>query len=379
MKIAIDVSQIAYKGTGVAIYTSELVKHLIKLDYQNKYMLFGMSLRNKNTITSFFDEIKKLNTDIDCKLLTIPQTVANVLWNKLHVLDIDKLIGSADILHSSDWIQPPTSAKKITTVHDLVVYKYPEVSHPYIVQTQKRRLYWVKKECDMTIADSLASREDLITTLHFNPSKVQVVYPGLQEKYTRQNNKEKERVRKKYKLANDYILAVGKIEPRKNLKTTLDCFEEFLNHPLISKSGKRFELIIVGMEGWDNSIHIANDNIRMLGYIQDEDMPAFYSSACLFLYPSLYEGFGLPILEAMACGCPVVTSARGSLKELAADAALIVDPLNKKEIVDAIVSSVIDSKLRDDFIGKGLIQSKKFQWTKTANELINIYKKVYKN
>lgn len=379
MKIAIDVSQITYKGTGVATYTSELVKHLVKLDHQNEYILFGMSLRNKDSIVSFFDEMRETNATINCKLLNIPQTIANALWNKLHVLNIDKLIGPVDILHSSDWVQPPTTAKKITTVHDLIVYKYPEVSHPYIIQTQKSRLYWVKKECDMIVTDSITSKEDMITILRFNPSKVQVVYPGLQGKYTKQNNKERNRVCEKYKLDNDYILTVGKIEPRKNLKTTLACFEHFLNHPTIHRLGKGFELVIIGAGGWDNNVHISNKNIRMLGYVDGKDMPALYSSAFLFLYPSLYEGFGLPILEAMACGCPVITSGRGSLKELAADAALIIDPLNEKEIVNNMVQLVIDNKLRDNLVEKGLKQSKKFQWNKTASKLINIYKNMCKN
>src|SRR3989344_4635516 len=179
MKIAIDISQIAYEGTGVANYTAEMVKHLLKIDKKNDYLLLGMTLRQRKKLLDYFNTVKNLSDKVTLKLFPIPQTVGNILWNQLHKIKIENLTGKIDIFHSSDWIQPPSCAKKVTTVHDLVIYKYPETSHPQIIEVQKRRLDWVKRECDAVLADSKCTKNDLINILHFNPNKIEVIYAGV--------------------------------------------------------------------------------------------------------------------------------------------------------------------------------------------------------
>ncbi|MCJ7740898.1 glycosyltransferase family 4 protein [Candidatus Microgenomates bacterium] len=378
MRIAIDISQVVYEGTGVAKYTAELVKKLLEIDKVNRYLLFGMSLRRQKALKDFAESVLPLNSRTMVKILPLPQKAGQILWNKLHLVDIEQFTGRIDIFHSSDWLQPPARAKKVTTVHDLVVYKYPQTSHPDIIRAHKERLRGVKKECDLVFADSLATKDDLVNLLKFNPAKIEVVYAGLGEEFKKTRCEEIDRVRKKYELFDDYILAVGTLEPRKNLSRVIKAFEKVSRNPLVVSRRKPLELVTVGKTGWQEKLPQTR-HIRSLGYIDQKDLPALYCGACLFVYPSLYEGFGLPVLEAMACGVPVVTSDRGSLKEIAADAALAVDPEEVEDIALKMTRIFMDEKLKSELIKKGLENAAKFTWKKTAEKVLSFYKKLVRN
>lgn len=373
MKIAIDISQIVYTGTGVAEYTEKLVTSLLAEDSENEYILFATTLRQRGFFQKFAENILEKRKNVILKLLPFPQTIGNFLWNRLHTIHIEHFLGPIDVLHSSDWIQPRTRAKKVTTIHDLVVYRYPELSHPYIVETQKRRLSWVKKECDMVLADSLCTKKDLVSLLHFDPSRIEVVSPGINEIFTSQTEERKRVIKQKYRLPDEYILAVGTLEPRKNLKRVIHAFEKFSHHSLILSRKTPIELIITGNKGWGDRLP-PGKYVRLLGFVEKRDLPALYSLATFFVYPSLYEGFGLPILEAMSCGCPVITSERGSLKEVAGDAAFLVDPEMEDDISSKMVKLYVDGNLREEFVKKGKINAERFSWQKTAREVLQIYK-----
>lgn len=376
MKIAIDISQIVYEGTGVAKYTRELVNNLLSIDKENEYVLFGLSWGRRNILTEYHREIENLNNKVSSKFFPIPQSIANTFWNRWHLVNAETFIGKVDIFHSSDWIQPPIAAKKITTVHDLVVYKYPEASHPYIIETQKRRLAWVKKECHMILTDSYATKNDLIKILHFDSDIIDVIYPGIGNEYRPVNEEEKKRIRQKYNLLDDYILTVGTIEPRKNLKAVLSAFERFLHHPLIASKKQPIEMVIVGKTGWGEGIK-ATKYIHQLGFVQQEDLPGLYSGATFFIYPSLYEGFGFPVIEAMACGTPVITSNRGSLEEITKDAAVIAEIEMPEDIAIRMTQLNVDDNLRKDLVKKGKENAARFTWKKTAEQVIAAYEKLY--
>ncbi|MBI3379903.1 glycosyltransferase family 4 protein [Candidatus Gottesmanbacteria bacterium] len=377
MKIAIDISQLVYKGTGVATYTDQLVRNLLKSDTKNEYILFGISLRKFNFFKDYIDQLKASYQNVEGRFFHIPPRIGEFIWNKLHLINIETFIDDIDIFYSSDWIQPPTKAKKITTVHDLLVYKYPDVSHPYIVQVQKRRLELVKKECDMVVADSNSTKRELIDILHFNKDKIEVIYPGISEKFIPEPSDKIQKIRQKYGLYDDYILSVGTIEPRKNLKGIISAFELFLKHSLIASRKNPVELVLVGKFGWGEKWKPRN-KIKSLGYVSKDDLPSLYTGASMFLYPSFYEGFGFPVLEAMACGCPVITSNQGSLSEVVADAALIVDPQIIEDISSKMIQLFVDNSLRKEFITKGKENVYRFNWDKTAKSFLNIYKNLYK-
>lgn len=374
MRIVVDISQIVFPGTGVASYTENLVKGLLARDKSNEYILMGYSYHNIRLLQQFYNKMKGINDQVKAKFLPLPSQLANFLWNRVHFFHLEKITGPVDIYHSSDWIQIPSQAKKITTVHDLVIFRYPQVSHPEIVQTHKRRLYWVKKECDIIIADSISTKNDLISFLGVTPSKIYVVYPGVSLDYYRRSPEEIARVRDRYNISGDYILTVGTNEPRKNLSKTISAFAKYLKHPLISSKKQPTELVIAGKAGWGRKIK-EEKYVRVLGYVKETDLPALYSGALFFIYPSFFEGFGLPVIEAMACGCPVITSPKGSLREIVQDCALFVDPDLEDDIAVKMVKMTIDQNLHQGFIYNGIKNAKQFTWDNTVKQVLTLYNK----
>jgi glycosyltransferase involved in cell wall biosynthesis len=177
MTIGIDISQLAFENTGVANYLESLIQNLIDLDKNNHYILFFSSLR-KDLRFKIKDLRKSSNVTI--KQFKIPPTILDILWNKLHILPIENFIGNVDIFITSDWSEPPTSrAKKITILYDLIVYKYPNETDQKIIQVQKRKLNWVKKESNRILCISESTKKDAISILGINSDKLEVVYPGI--------------------------------------------------------------------------------------------------------------------------------------------------------------------------------------------------------
>lgn len=178
MKIGIDISQTAYENTGVANYVKNLVEHLVEMDNKNEYVLFFSSLRKK--VPFFAEEIVKKKKNVRIKSLKYPSTLLDVFWNKLHIMPIEEVLGPLDLFISSDWTQPPSrNAKMVTILYDLVVYRYPEETHARIVQTQRRRLNWVKKECDIIFCISKSTMQDAKDILGISEDRLRVVYPGI--------------------------------------------------------------------------------------------------------------------------------------------------------------------------------------------------------
>jgi glycosyltransferase involved in cell wall biosynthesis len=361
MKIGIDISQIVY-GTGVSVYTQNLVENLLKIDKKNDYLLFGGSLRQKDKLQKF-----------GAKIFSFPPTLADFVWNRLHLFPIENFLGTIDVFHSSDWTQPPTKAAKVTTIHDFGFLKYPEVAHPKIKAVMERRFKWIKKEVDLIIAVSQATKKDIMEILNIPEEKIRVIYEAVSEDVNQvKDQKIIQKVKKKYGLKGNYLLSVATLEPRKNLKRIIKAFY------LLKK--KDLSLVIVGKPGWDEEISqwgLKNKDQRIIftGYISHEDKQALYSGGTCFVFPSLYEGFGLPILEAMKCGCPVVTSNLSSMPEVAGKAGILVDPLNVKNIAEGINQAIKD---KQELVNKGFEQVKTFSWEKTARETLKVYEEVFK-
>ena len=355
MKIGIDISQIVY-GTGVSRYTQELVKNLLNIDKKNQYILFFSSLRSKIQNSKF----KIQNYNAKLKNYRIPPTILELLWNKFHMVNVENFVGDIDIFHSSDWTQPPSYAKKITTVHDVSFLRFPESFPKKIIDVHKRRLYWVKKECDLVIADSASTKKDLVDFLGFDEKKIRVINLGVSKKF--KIRRDENRIKK------DYILSVGTLEPRKNLKSVIAAFAQLK----LTKT----KLVLVGKKGWGEEIKSLNQNIVFTGFVPEEVLSGLYGGAKCFVYPSLYEGFGLPVLEAMAMGCPVVCSNTSSLPEIAGNAAILVNPTDVNEIAKAIKTILENKNISSQLKEKGLNQAKQFTWEKTARETLEIYKEI---
>lgn len=180
MKIGIDISQIVHEATGVATYVREMVMALLRQDKKNEYILFGASLRKKAVFDKFFRSVQALNSRVRLVALPIPPTLLEILWNQLHLLPAEFFVGNIDVFWSSDWIQPPLAkAKGITTIHDLIALKFPHETDKRIVETHRRRLRWVAKECQSIFCDSEATKSDVKAILNVSNDRLHVVYPGM--------------------------------------------------------------------------------------------------------------------------------------------------------------------------------------------------------
>jgi glycosyltransferase involved in cell wall biosynthesis len=355
MKIGIDISQVIY-GTGVSTYTRNLVKNLLKVDKHNKYILFGGSLRRKNELVNFVNGLKG---NVESRIFAFPPTFSDIVWNRLHVLKMERLVGQIDVFHSSDWSQPPSDAFKVTTVHDLTPIKYPKETHPKTVSAHKARLGWVKKEVDKVIAPSESTKKDLVD-LGIKRDRIVVIPEAVDPIFSPAKKSEIKRLKNRLKIKSSYLLSVG-VGPRKNTKRVIRAFELF-------NRNKDFVLIFVGYDHYGYKKE--TKKVRFLGHVSVEDLRILYSGAEMLVYPSLYEGFGLPILEAFACNCPVVTSNTSSLQEVAGRAAKIVGPYNISDIAGGIESVLSNRK---NLVEKGKRRFKKYSWEKTAKETVKVY------
>jgi len=357
MKIGIDISQIVY-GTGVSTYTKNLVENLFKIDTENNYILFGGSLRRKKDILRFTNKLDSKN--FSTKIVGISPSIAHILWNKLHILKIEKLIGKIDIFHSSDWTEPPSNAHKITTIHDLAPLRYPKLTNPKIIAVHKAKLKWVKREVERIIVPSLATKDDL-TLLKFDRKKICVI-PEAVDSFFKPIRKGKKIVRSKYKARN-YILAVGGAE-RKNIGRLIKAYE-------LIRAGKDLKLIVVGRQSKEYG---GIRGVRFTGHISRRELRILYSNAQVLVYPSLYEGFGLPILEAFACKCPVVASNISSMPEVSGEkAAILVDPFDVNSIVEGIEKAL---GRREILIKLGQERLKAFSWKRVAKETFKVYEEL---
>ncbi|HSX49217.1 MAG TPA: glycosyltransferase family 1 protein [Candidatus Saccharimonadales bacterium] len=344
MKIGIDISQIIY-GTGVSHYTRELVGRLLQMDGGDQYILFGGSLRRQA-------ELKKYTE----KVFPISPTFADLIWNRFHVLGIERLIGKVDVFHSSDWSQPPSSAFKVTTVHDLAAIKFPDETPRKVIEVHRRRLYWVVREADRIIVPTNAVKEDLMQ-IGADEKRIRVIYEGVSEIFKKRDKESVSAVKRKFGIHEDYIMMVG-VGLRKNTKNVIEAFQ---------KTKDVRKLVIVGGKKIDSDIR----GVVYTGYVSDDDLVSLYSGARALVYPSLYEGYGLPILQAFACELPVVTSNTGSMKEVAGDAAVLVNPNDVSSITEGINKALIGPK---GLIKKGIKRVSDFSWDTCAKETLKVYK-----
>lgn len=335
MKVGFDISQTAHSG-GVGIYSQNLAEQLSKIP-DLEMVFFYSSLRK-----SYKGELKNV------KKFHLPPSLFEMLFNRWRNINIEHFLGSLDIFHSSDWIQPPSKAKKVTTFHDVIPIKYPQWSHPKIVGVHKRRLKIVEREIDMVIAVSESTKKDLLEVTEIPEEKITVIYEGPSGNFSPSSQDKILQFKKKYKLPQKYFLAIGGIGERRNLDR-------------IKQASADYNLVIAG---------------QTLPWLEIDELELLYGGAQALVYCSLYEGFGLPILDAFSVGCPVITSNTSSMPEVGGDAALYVDPLDIDDIKEKLKMVLEDDDLRDEIIKKGFKQVKKFSWEKCAKQTAQVYKEL---
>lgn len=376
MTIGIDIRFLA-KGarTGIEEYTINLLSRLLSLDKNIKFKLFYNAF---NKVKLDYDWLSLSNVEL-YEFHLPNRFLLDPLAKIFHQPKIDKLLGGVDIFFDPHFLLSPLSSKckKVTTFHDLSFEYFPEFFswrkrqwHNFL--SPKSRAY----EADKIIAVSESTKNDLVSLYGLPDNKIRVIHSGIENdlRLLEISTDQKSVVRKKYNLPENFILYFGTIEPRKNLVGLIKSYEIFRQKQK-SKSG--YSLVLAGNPGWlcDDVFREAKKSIYakdiiFTDFVEPSDKVYLYNLASLFVYPSFFEGFGFPPLEAMACGVPVICSHTSSFPEVVGDAALMIDPYNFGEIAWAMEEVLNDRELRDTLVADGMIRVKKFSWEKSARETL---------
>jgi glycosyltransferase involved in cell wall biosynthesis len=387
MKIVIDGRCLMVgRRTGVEEYTLNLLLALFEADKKNQYVLFFNSW--KEPVFNF--DIFKKYKNVEIKRHRIPNKILNFSFWYLGWPKIDKLAGETEVVFmpNINFAAISRNCKLILTIHDLSFECYPNHF------SWKRRFWHIfinpKKLCrraDKIIAISDSTRSDLISLYKINPAKIETIYSAAGDgfKVISRNDTELVRVKEKYRLPYKFILYLGTIEPRKNIGAVIRAFDSFNQFAIENKNVElmKYGLVIAGEKGWlsqkifeEIKTTRSSKGIYFIGRIRNENKKYIYNLASLFVYPSFFEGFGFPPLEAMRCGVPVIASNNSSLPEVVGDGGMLIDPDKPDEICRAMKEILSNRELRDILVKKGLEKAAKFDWKKTAQKTLEMMKKM---
>jgi glycosyltransferase involved in cell wall biosynthesis len=368
MRIGIDFTSIIYQR-GVSRYTLNLARALA-VNPNIDLTLFGYSLRQKELLEKSANKIPRAKT----KFLQLPISAMEKLW-QLNLKPISSQIPNLDIFHSWDWLQPPDkNIPIVSTIHDLAILKFPQTAHPKILKAHQRSWDKLKENKSHIIAVSRATKKDIVELLGYPPYMVHVVYEAVPEEFLLTSDsisaEQEKEIIDQLVLNRPYILFVGTREPRKNLINLIKAWQ-----PL----APNFDLLIAGELGWDDSDSQTKDfkyHPRFLGRVSDKILSVLYANAEVFAFPSLYEGFGLPILESFHHGTPVVTSNNSGMIEVAGNAAELVDPVSIASITKGL-EKILNETTEDQKkrLQRMIIRQQMFNWETTARESLTVYKK----
>ncbi len=362
--IGIDARKIGDFGIGT--YIRNLVQALGELDRENQYILF-VGLQNREILEELPENFRVV---IERSPSYSARELVSLSWRLFRL--------RLDLYHSTHYVLPAiVPCKAVVTIHDIIHLLYPEfLPSPLAFFYAQRMIRRSLSRGDRIIADSQNTKTDLMEYFDVDGRKIRVVYPGVAESFrSRITQEELDRTLAKFEIERPYLLFVGNPKPHKNLDNVLKAFARALEiHPFEAdlvcvgdRSGIEFKV-----RQRATQLGLA-DRLKLLGHVDDEALPALYQGATLFLFPTLYEGFGLPVVEAMASGVPVITSNTSALKEVAEGYAHLVNPLDVEEIAKAIAQCTADQVHRDALISLGSRRAEDFRWTRTAEQTLEVY------
>ena len=370
MRIVFDVSYIQKNRAGIGRHAIQLLSSLLRADSSNEYILHGWSLGlDKATVASMSGPRVKLST------ARIPGAVKRLYWNTLRTPPMEALVGDFDIFHSADPALPPTRTKTICTVHDLSYVRLPHLFEKNVLALEKAVRRAVQN-ANAVIVPSDQTKLDLIELLKVPAAKIHRVYLPVSEIFTPVPDTQfDQQVRKQFQIPKPYILFVGTLEPRKNIATLIAAYELALK-----ERNADVDLVIVGKRGWlYKKIFAAMKNSRVrerihyLDYVLDSELASLYRQALMFVYPSQYEGYGFPVLEAMSSGIPIITSGNSSMRELADGVALLVDPESVEGIAEAMGLLLHDEVRRVEMRQRGEMVVRKISSDTAAQVVLGVY------
>jgi len=370
LRIAIDYTPAVTQGAGIGRYTRGLVAALAEMDTINRYVLFCAAPTPASA---------RWPANFTWQRSPLPARWLTIAWHRLHLpLAADLLTGACDLYHAPDFTLPPLRrARGIVTIHDLSFLRVPDCADPGLRAFLERATPAAVARATRVLADSENTRRDLIALLDVPATKINVVTPGVEPHFRRETDAVRlAAVRQRYGLPERFILSVGTLEPRKNFAGLIRAYGRLRRARALPHA-----LVIAGRPGWlyeeiyrQVERDQLADSVRFLGFVADADLPALYTLADLFAYPSRYEGFGIPVLEAMACGTPVVTSDNSSLPEVAGDAARLIRAEDTDMLAQAMAEVIEDSTLRHAMIARGYAQARRFTWHNSARAALEAYR-----
>jgi glycosyltransferase involved in cell wall biosynthesis len=369
MKVCMDIQPAVAQRAGVGRYTKCLAKHLGPLRGGDELSLFYFDFRRRGLPFAVPGATARA-------VRWCPGRVVQHAWRTLNGPPFDWYAGPADLYHFPNFIRPPLSrGRSVVTIHDVAFLRYPETieerNYRYLTRCMERTV----KDADAIIAVSRFTADEIAELLEVPRDRLYVVHEGLDESMQPASETAVDRMRQTLGLDRPYLLTVGTLEPRKNLLFLMDVWEQL--------TGFDGDLVIAGMPGWKHGpileriqCSLRADRIRYLQFVKDRHLPALYSGAELFVYPSLYEGFGFPPLEAMACGTAVVSSAGGSLPEVLGGAAMVLDTFDIDLWTKTLQDSFDDAERKSALVEQGVRRASGFNWAEAARGTWDVYRQV---
>ena len=368
MRVLIDATPLLVRSAGVKNYLYHWIEHLRLAAGSHEIATFP-SIATLGPLTH--------QSSIAGPLRTFGGLGALAVSNYTPLPVLDWIGNGAEVFHSSVLVRrPPSRAALTATVHDMTGFLMPEL-HPRANLTAEANFAKLARRADGLIAVSECTRQDAIRTLGIDPKKIHTIHSGIGPQFFSPPAERVEAVRRAYHLGRPFVLFVGTIEPRKNIGLLLDTWESM---PLTARD--HYELVIAGPLGWASEVTVRRltkerlNSVRYLGYVPEPDLAPLTASAEVFVYPSLYEGFGFPVAQAMAAGVPVVTSNVSSLPEIAGSAALLVDPRSQSELRAALLRLLSSADLRHALASAGRARAREFEWSACAAKSLEFFKMV---
>ncbi|MDD2646844.1 MAG: glycosyltransferase family 1 protein [Patescibacteria group bacterium] len=376
MRIGIDCRTILNpdhgEGAGIGHYTYQLVRHLLMIDKKNDYFLFFDRSIEKRRL----DKFKKENVFIKFFPFSqykrfLPSSYSNFLTSA------NLMKFKLDVFHSPALNLPLAyPGNTIVTAHDLAIYKFPELYTNRQASSLKNVIPQIVQKAKKIIAVSQTTKKDLIDLLQVDKDKIKVIYHGLDKRFLRNTSRQDiDRVKNKLNIKGEYLLFLGTLEKRKNIIRIIEAYER-----LREKINNGYKLVLAGSPGFGfkeikkkTSQSKYKNDIIVTGYIMPDDVDPLFEGAKIFIFPTLYEGFGLPVIEAMADRVPVITSNISSLPETSGGNALLVDPYNVSEIYRAILEILTKPGLTQELRREGIKWVAQFDWEATARETLDAY------
>jgi glycosyltransferase involved in cell wall biosynthesis len=379
MRIAIDYTAAIRQGAGIGNYVRSLVDAMLAQDSTNQYTLLTSGHPTR-------EHAFPKASNVRGRSIFIPDRYLNVLWYRWRLpVHATIFTGLVDIYHGPDFVLPPINGKvrKIVTVHDLAFLEHPEYAVPQLAAYLKKVVPEAVAAADVIAAVSHATRQTLIEYFHTPPEKITIIPNGIRSYFRRITDPILlSATRHKFGLKHPLVLGVGTLEPRKNHLGLIKAFHKAQS--AAEKKQRPAMLALAGGPGWlyDETQRLIaklklENKVRFLGRVSELELITLYSMADVFVFPSFYEGFGVPPIEAMACGAPVITSNTSSLPEVAGDAALLIDPHNTGEIARAMLRVLENEQLRDELRQKGYVRAQHFTWPKSASKMLSVYQQLY--